>query len=155
MIFATWIRPLALAGMLLAVPAFAQTLRPPPPPPPRPFPVVETEPLPVGATCVQDGEDVPVLHFAKVRFTLDRGPLFPRDGRDGGRLNLIPREIPLTVILRHDPTRIHDVSARLLAFLRARSDGPNNRAKLHILSTEYSAVCATPDEDDTPRPPRP
>jgi hypothetical protein len=125
------------------------------PAPPRPFPVVETEPLTVGATCVQDGEDVPVLHFAKIRFTLDKGQLFPRDNRDGGRLNLLPREIPLTVIIRHDPRRIHDVSARVLAFLRARSDGLFNRSKLHILSTEYSTECGTADEDDdTPKPPR-
>jgi hypothetical protein len=147
------------AASLLASTTFAQTMHPgppgPPPPPPRPYPVVETEPLSVGATCVQDGEDVPVLHYAKIWFTLDRGMLNPRDGRDGSRLNLLPREIPLTVIVRHDPTRVHDVAGRVLAFLRARADGMSNRAKLHILSTEFSSVCATPDDDDEPGPPHP
>jgi len=143
------------ASLLLASTSFAQATRPEPPRP-RPFPVVEREPLTVGATCVQgDGEEGDILHFAKIRFTLDRGMLNPRDNRDGAALNLIPRDIPLTVIVRHDPKRIHDVSARVLAFLRARSDGLSNRAKLHILSTEYSTECGTADASDDPQPPHP
>ena len=162
MIAATWIRTLALAGTLLAVPAFAQSLTPPRPPrPPVPvptFPEVETEQLSTDAVCSPeeiDGEPTEILHFAKIRFVVDRGPLTPRDFRNGNRLNLIPRGIPLTVIIRHDPEKIHNVLARVLAFLRA-TDSLGNRGRIEILSAEYSTECGVPvGETVPPTPPVP
>lgn len=148
----------AAATLLLTGTSFAQTMRPPPPPPPRPFPVVEADTLSTDAVCSPteiDGQATEILHFAKIRFVIDRGSLLPRDNRDGGRLAALPRGIPLTVIVRHDRTKIHSLLGKVLAFLRARDD-VGNRGRIEILSSEYSTICGVPaDDDDTPRPPKP
>jgi hypothetical protein len=95
------------------------------------------------------------LHFAKIRFTIARGNLRPRSPGDFFRLSQIPRDIPLTVIVRHDPKKVHNVLARILAFLRATDDF-GNRSRIEVLSTDYAAVCGEPVEDeDPPKPPKP
>jgi hypothetical protein len=97
---------------------------------------------PATTSCGTDpdtGRRQRLRHFEQVIFIIDQ-TLSAADPVDQPALSQLPQQTELDIKLAHNPRRVADLEAKVLAFLGAAATSLN-RQRIRIIDVDYTVVC--------------
>lgn len=107
-------------------------------------PLVEDVGIAALVTCPTTLATPTAYHSDKIVFAIT-GPLVAANQADQAALtNLVNSQInrQLDIKVRDNPTRVADLTGKVLSFLGANRNDPTNRSRIRIISVTYAvAVC--------------